>query len=143
MNIIPFLQGKEGMTLYTPLAGNVKLIRIEENAIIVEDTKRGRLYFASNGYYLRPYGSASTECLLFPASDQRDWEKYVKKMPGLGETYFYVDILIGKAILLPAVNTGEYADVARITSGNYFTIMFIGEKFVEEINNKFKENRLI
>ena len=139
MNIIPFLQGKEGMTLYTPLAGNVKLIRIEENEIIVEDTKHSRLYFASNGYYLRPYGSASTECLLFPASDQRDWEKYVKKMPGLGETYFYVDILIGNAILLPAVNTGEPEDIARITSGNYFTIKSKGEEFVKEINNKFQK----
>lgn len=139
MNLIPLLEGKEGTTLYTPLAGNVKLIRIEEDEIIVEDTKHGRLYFASNGYYLRPYGSASTECLLFPSSSQRNWEKYAQKMPGLGETYFYADILIGKAILLPEINTGEYADVARITSGNYFTIKSEGEEFVKEINNKFQK----
>ena len=142
MNIIPFLQGKEGMTLYTPLAGKVELVSVDSK-IIVKDNQGNKLYFTSNGCYLKSFSSTSTECLLFPAFDQRDWEKYVKKMPGLGETYFYVDILIGRAILLPAVNTGEYEDVARITSGNYFTIMFIGEKFVEEINNKFKENRLI
>lgn len=142
MNLIPFLQGKEGMTLYTPLVGSVELVSADSK-IIVKDNQGNKLYFTSNGCYLKSFSSASIECLLFPASDQRDWEKYVKKMPGLGETYFYVDILIGRAILLPAVNTGEPEDIARITSGNYFTIMFIGEKFVEEINNKFKENRLI
>lgn len=82
-SIAKILKGHEGETLYSPILGEVILKEVEDcniYPIMVEaETTLGLVEynFTSDGRFLEsaPYG----ECMLFPAKDQRDWDKYNQK----------------------------------------------------------------
>ncbi len=69
----------EGMKLYSPLFGEVKLFGISENSVSILFID-GRDYhdsFSKNGNYYPKY--SQSECLLFPSSKMRDWTKFFKR----------------------------------------------------------------
>lgn len=143
MNIIPILEGKKRIILYTPLVGNVELVRAKDGKITTK-SNNGLYYFFNNEGCLRLSccninAIYSDECLLFPAFDQRDWEKYAQGAGELGHKYFYVDIMrSGLATLFLATNRENDIDLIRFANGNYFMTMREGEQFVKEINRRFK-----
>lgn len=71
----------EGMKLYSPLFGEVKLNGISENSVSILSTYiDGKDYsdsFSKNGNYYQKY--SQSECLLFPSSEMRDWTKFFKQ----------------------------------------------------------------
>lgn len=71
----------EGMKLYSPLFGEVKLNGISENSVSILSTYiDGKDYsdsFSKNGNYYQKY--PQSECLLFPSSEMRDWAKFFKR----------------------------------------------------------------
>ena len=71
----------EGMKLYSPLFGEVKLNGISENSVSILSTyidgKDYSDYFSKNGNYYQKY--SQSECLLFPSSEMRDWTKFFKR----------------------------------------------------------------
>lgn len=71
----------EGMKLYSPLFGEVKLNGISENSVSILSTyidgSDDRDSFSKNGKYYQKY--SQSECLLFPSSEMRDWTKFFKR----------------------------------------------------------------
>lgn len=71
----------EGMKLYSPLFGEVKLNGISENSVSILSTyidgSDDRDSFSKNGKYYQKY--SQSECLLFPSSKMRDWTKFFKR----------------------------------------------------------------
>ena len=71
----------EGMKLYSPLFGEVKLNGISENSVSILltyiDGSDDRDSFSKNGKYYQKY--SQSECLLFPSSEMRDWTKFFKQ----------------------------------------------------------------
>lgn len=71
----------KGTKLYSPLFGEVELVRIDmENhrfSIIVKVSEYGIPYsvvtFTAEGKW---YDAEQSECLLFPSKDNRDWNKF-------------------------------------------------------------------
>lgn len=72
----------KGVELYSPLAGNVSLERIDENGktnICVRDEANREWWFRCDGKYMRWLGECerwSEECMLLPSREQRDWSKF-------------------------------------------------------------------
>ena len=71
----------EGIKLYSPLFGEVKLNGISENSVSILSTyidgSDDRDSFSKNGKYYQKY--SQSECLLFPSSEMRDWTKFFKQ----------------------------------------------------------------
>nr|DAU52209.1 MAG TPA: hypothetical protein [Caudoviricetes sp.] len=71
----------EGMKLYSPLFGEVKLNGISENSVSILSTyidgSDDRDSFSKNGKYYQKY--SQSECLIFPSSEIRDWTKFFKQ----------------------------------------------------------------
>ena len=62
--------------LYTPLAGEVELCKVEKNGgfpICVKYDDSEKIWFTKDG---KCYNNLNGECLLFPSKDQRDWNKF-------------------------------------------------------------------
>lgn len=79
-DIYEILKGmqEKGISLYTPLCGNVTFTCVETNkeageAIWTED-KNGEYSFDKNGRWMK-----DGEVLLFPSKEMRDWSKFFKK----------------------------------------------------------------
>ena len=71
----------EGIKLYSPLFGEVKLNGISENSVSILSTyidgSDDRDSFSKNGKYFQNF--SQSECLLFPSSEMRDWSKFFKR----------------------------------------------------------------
>lgn len=70
----------DGMKLYSPLFGEVKLNKSGSDNISIFSKDKGSDTFdtfTKNGYYYSGYSQA--ECLLFPSSEMRDWTKFFKR----------------------------------------------------------------
>ena len=73
MNIAEILKNKpENTKLYSPIFGEVKLVKAHKGGIEVLDKQGIRRIFFSNGTYSM-YG----ECMLFPSKENNDWNKFV------------------------------------------------------------------
>ncbi len=70
-----------GMKLYSPLFGKVKLSKSKSDKIPIfsKDDDGDIIFntFAENGHFYSGYSQA--ECLLFPSSEMRDWTKFFKR----------------------------------------------------------------
>lgn len=81
INLVEILRDcREGMQLYSPIYGNVKLLEVvkERNYPISVTLVTGKLVqFSSSGRITELYPQA--ECTLFPSKEQRDWRKFWKK----------------------------------------------------------------
>lgn len=79
-NLVKILKGQEGITLYSPVIGEVTLKRIENanNYPITVEAKTTlgikEYSFTSDGRFIDIIFNG--ECMLFPAKDQRDWSKW-------------------------------------------------------------------
>lgn len=77
-NIAEILTGYDGkgIILYSPLYGNVELIEVRTGASYPIKCRA----FYNNRIYLFAWDGrvdfADSECLLYPAKDQRDWSKF-------------------------------------------------------------------
>lgn len=72
------LKGHEGETFYTPLYGNVTLVKIMEGCYYTLQFSIGErllINFTLDG----KYSDNNTECLIFPSKDQRDWNKWIEE----------------------------------------------------------------
>lgn len=70
----------KGMELYSPIYGKVKLWKVNSNSVysIMTATSIDRSgSFTSDGRLYEKY--PSSECLLFPSSEMRDWSKFFKR----------------------------------------------------------------
>lgn len=70
----------DGMKLYSPLFGEVKLNKSGSDNISIFSKDKGSDTFdtfTKNGHYYSGYSQA--ECLLFPSSEMRDWSKFFKR----------------------------------------------------------------
>lgn len=70
----------KGMKLYSPIYGKVELFKVNSNSVysIMTATSIDRAgTFTSDGRLYEKY--SSTECLLFPSSEIRDWRKFFKR----------------------------------------------------------------
>lgn len=82
INIAEILKDSpNGMQLYSPLFGDVKLVKSESDKISIF-SKGDEGYdifntFTKNGIFYSGYSQA--ECLLFPSSEMRDWTKLFKR----------------------------------------------------------------
>lgn len=69
-----------GTKLYSPLLGNVTLESINNystnDTIEVKDARNSYYCFNKTGLY---YNRDGAECLLFPSSKMRDWNRYFKR----------------------------------------------------------------
>lgn len=75
INLVEILKDcPKGTKLYSPIFGEVRFSRIDNNQIVVLDKERLDCFFDSTGKFYRKYDN--TECLLFPSKDQRDWSKF-------------------------------------------------------------------
>ena len=75
----------KGTKLYSPLCGECKYIRVENNLIKVEDCDEYIHAFFSDGLRYR-----NGECLLFPSKDQKDWSTFQRPFKD-GDIVFYND----------------------------------------------------
>lgn len=70
----------KGMKLYSPIYGKVKLWKVNSNSVysiqIATSIDRSGS-FTSDGRLYEKY--PSSECLLFPSSEMRDWSKFFKR----------------------------------------------------------------
>lgn len=78
MNIAEILRKcPKGTKLYSPVFGEVELMKVDydEDYPITCITKNGVYdFFTSDGMLFCNY--SDTECMLFPAKEQRDWSKF-------------------------------------------------------------------
>lgn len=87
LNLVEILKDcPKGTTLYSPIAGEVKLERVRTNTdevypIVVYYGNYGiddrTISFMRDGRYYEL--AQNGECLLFPSKDQRDWSKFKTK----------------------------------------------------------------
>lgn len=76
MNIAEILKKCPKYTnLYSPIFGEVKLLRVSKYSITCMVYFGAEEYFQIDGKYMAIYPDA--ECVLFPSKDQRDWSKFV------------------------------------------------------------------
>lgn len=90
INLVEILKDcPSGITLYTPLAGEVALCKVDEDEyypIRVRykyDGYTHDILFTGDGRYCH---SPNSECVLFPSKEQRDWSKF--KTPWLKKPKF-------------------------------------------------------
>lgn len=75
MNIAEILKKCPKYTdLYSPIFGEVKLLRVDKYSIVCMVDYGVEEYFQNDGKYFARYPDA--ECVLFPSKDQRDWSKF-------------------------------------------------------------------
>ena len=68
----------QGMKLYSPLFGEVRLVCVNcDNNILVETEMHDEHYFAYNGVFRMHGCYPHSECLLFPSKECRDWETWL------------------------------------------------------------------
>ena len=77
LNLCEILKECEGITLYSPIFGEVILISINGNLEYpIKVRANGCIRaFAKNGLYLSMYDG---ECMLFPSKENRDWSTFKK-----------------------------------------------------------------
>lgn len=75
MNIAEILKDcPKGTKLYSPIFGEVKLIEVNSQEILVQTDKLINAYFDIQGRFNIGYDNA--ECLLFPSKENRDWSTF-------------------------------------------------------------------
>jgi len=75
MNIAEILKDcPKGTKLYSPVYGEVELLKVNPEYIIVQTSKSTNAYFDKQGRFNSVYDNA--ECLLFPSKDNRDWSTF-------------------------------------------------------------------
>lgn len=77
LNLVELLGNcPKGTQLYSPILGEVTLERVDNNdsmfPIYVEASDNGSYCFTREGRYYE----ITSECLLFPSKEQRDWSKF-------------------------------------------------------------------
>lgn len=80
INLCEILKGHEGEFFYSPLYGNVKLVKTDaEHMPIKVKSVLGGYYhsFTASGKYLEDDWGG--ECVLFPSKTQRDWNKWIEE----------------------------------------------------------------
>ena len=82
INIAEILKDKQkGIKMYSPLFGEVELSQVANNEILVaaisDHAEKTFPSFSKNGKYWSNF--AKSECLLFPSSKMRDWNKFAWK----------------------------------------------------------------
>ena len=78
INLCKILKGHEGESFYSPLYGNVKLVKIDAEQMPIEvKSVLGGYYhnFTAYGKYMEDDWGG--ECVLFPSKTQRDWNKWL------------------------------------------------------------------
>lgn len=82
IDLTKILEGCEGVELWSPLIGRCTLERIDTGSNTPIRVRRllndYTLTFTEEGYYYYSSKRDDSECILFPAKDQRDWGKFVK-----------------------------------------------------------------
>lgn len=82
LNLVEILKDcPEGTKLYSPIYGDVELVKVHNDGIypIQVKLRNYTLYsFAKDG---RAFAEYNGECMLFPSKDQRDWSKFEVKKP--------------------------------------------------------------
>ena len=80
LDLTKILQGCEGVTLWSDIAGEVELYKIIENSDFPIKVKNlfGCESFSSKGTYLDLYPEA--KCLLWPSETNRDWSTFKKPL---------------------------------------------------------------
>lgn len=85
INLVEILKDcPSGTKLYSPLAGEVELCKVDEEEyfpILIKFNNDGylrKIGFTGDGRF---YNSPDSECLLFPSKEQRDWSKFKPKKP--------------------------------------------------------------
>lgn len=76
LNLCELLKGCEGITLYSPIHGDVILKSIIDRCndpIIVTLSDGDTIDYCKDGRYLSMYDG---ECMLFPSKDNRDWSTF-------------------------------------------------------------------
>ena len=77
-NLCEILKGCEGITLYSPIHGDVVLESINNlntDPIIVTLSDGDYIDYCKDGRYLAMYNG---ECMLFPSKENRDWSTFKK-----------------------------------------------------------------
>ena len=78
LNLCELLKGCEGITLYSPIHGDVVLDSINNSntdPIIVTLSDGDYIDYCKDGRYLAMYDG---ECMLFPSKENRDWSTFKK-----------------------------------------------------------------
>lgn len=105
LNLCELLKGHEGEIFYSPLFGEIKLLKVNaqeclypieagcicDNSPIAAFTKVGR--------YFEDYDA---ECMIFPSKDQRDWNKWTEqqkpKVPKIWDEIEHCNFEVWQAI---------------------------------------------
>ena len=81
LNLVEILKDcPKGTKLYTPIWGEVVLIKVRKNKdcpypiCINTNAASSYTYLAKDGRYL--INREESECILFPSKEQRDWSKF-------------------------------------------------------------------
>ena len=82
LNLVEILKDcPEGTKLYSPLYGDVELVKVHNDGIypIQVKLRNYMLYsFAKDG---RVFAEYNGECMLFPSREERNWDKFKVKKP--------------------------------------------------------------
>ena len=109
LNLVEILRGYEGIKLYSPIAGTVKLVAIVKEAeypilTIIEDFIN--LAFTADGRYLN---APNGDCVLFPSKENRDWSTFKKPLKiEVGKTYLTRDERIVKVVFFDNKSKSPY-----------------------------------
>lgn len=96
LNLAEILKDCEGITLYSVIHGECKLVHIDVNTSsnykIRVESKCGSSLLTDKGLYDE---DCDGECILFPSKEQRDWDKFAKPVkdyvPKVGEWVWVSD----------------------------------------------------
>ena len=109
LNLCEILKGCEGITLYSPIHGDVVLESINNLSnypIIVRLSDGDTIDFCKDGRYITMYNG---ECMLFPSKENRDWSTFKKPikikegthvMCSNGDGWFLREYAGGKEVVL-------------------------------------------
>lgn len=121
LNLVELLKDcPKGTKFYSPIFGEVELHGINEY-IYIETNQGVRNMFYQNGQY---YDYPSSECLLFPSKDQRDWnvwkeEQDKKKSNTIKEGDYCID-LNKEMYRIVSINSDSYVLAMKLCNGKNY-----------------------
>lgn len=133
MNIAEILKDcPKGTKLYSPIFGEVELIEVNSQEILVQTYNLDNVYFDIEGRF--NIGYDNTECLLFPSKENRDWSTF--KIPKKEYEFKPFDKVLVRDSNDDVWNINFFSFIATISKFKYQTITFAYEQCIPYEGNE-------
>ena len=133
MNIAKILKNcPRGIKLYSPIFGEVKLIEVNSQEILVQTDKLLKACFDIQGIFNIGYDNA--ECLLFPSKDNRDWSTF--KISKKEYEFKPFDKVLVRDSNDDVWNINFFSFISTISKFKYQTITFAYEQCIPYEGNE-------